>query len=189
MTVITALTAGPTLIVMPWHDPGVEAHGYDPRGRYAELFVLPVLGPTATWLLRRLVDGLDSYPDGYELDLRETAAALGLSLTPDKSGPFTRAVHRCVMFGYARPDPYGVQVRRMVPPLQPRQLGRLPEHLRHLHQEYVGRPSSLELTRAERTAHALLQAGHAPDGVERVLVSLGHRPGVAARAGRALVVS
>ena len=69
----------PTLIVLPWHDPVVEAVGYDARSVYVELFWLGILGPTSTWLLRRLVTGLDAYPDGYELDLAETANALGIS--------------------------------------------------------------------------------------------------------------
>ena len=68
------------LIVLPWPDPAADAHGHDARGRYAELFVLPILGPTATWLLRRLVDGLEAFPNGYELDLDETARALGLKI-------------------------------------------------------------------------------------------------------------
>ena len=36
-----------TLFVMPWHDPVVEAVGYDARGPYVELFWLGILGPTA----------------------------------------------------------------------------------------------------------------------------------------------
>ena len=123
--------------MLPWPDPDTDRGTHDVLGRYSELFVLPILGPTSTWLLRRLVEGLDSYPDGYELDLGETAAALGLTYCPGKPGPFTRAVHRCIMFGYAQPVPYGVAVRRTVPLLAPRQLERLPEHLRRLHADYV----------------------------------------------------
>jgi hypothetical protein len=185
MSSITELITGRTLIVMPWHDLTVEQHGYDPRGRYAELFVLPVLGPTATWLLRRLVDGLETYADGYELDLAETASALGLSLVPDRSGPFSRAFHRCVMFGYAQPVAYGVAVRRLVGTLLPRQLDRLPPHLRQLHADFVRRPSPDELSRATSCADALLRAGQHPNDLERMLLGLGHRASVAAHAARA----
>jgi hypothetical protein len=131
-----------TLVVLPWidHDRGVPDH--DPRSRYAELFVLPVLGPSALWLLRRLVDGLDTYPDGYELDLVQTAAALGLSYTPQRPGPFSRALQRCVMFGYANDTAYGIAVRRRIAALSSRQLERLPEHLRVMHaQMHPGRHS------------------------------------------------
>ena len=184
MTSITELTTQPTLIVLPLQDHAVEQYGHDPRGRYAELFVLPVLGPTATWLLRRLVDGLDSYPDGYELDLPETAAALGLSLVADRAGPFTRALHRCLMFGFAQPVAYGIAVRRMVPALLPRQLERLPTHLRRLHPEYARRPDLGEIERARAVAGLLLQAGQQPAELERALVGLGHRAAAAAQAVR-----
>ena len=39
---------------------------------------LGILGPSATWLLRRLADGLDARPDGYDLALEDTARSLGL---------------------------------------------------------------------------------------------------------------
>ena len=55
--------------VTPWHDPVVDRRGHDPRSVYVEQFWLGVLGPTATWLLRRLVAGFDHQPDGYELDV------------------------------------------------------------------------------------------------------------------------
>lgn len=132
------LSTDPTLIVMPWPDPEVDRSTHDVRSRYAELFVLPILGPTATWLLRRLADGLDAFPDGYELDLGETARALGLNYVPGRVGPFTRSLERCVMFGYALPVPYGLAVRRRVGCLAPRQLERLPDHLRRLHEQQRG---------------------------------------------------
>jgi hypothetical protein len=184
MTSIIELTTQQALIVMPWVDPAVEQRGHDPRSKYAELFLLPVLGPTATWLLRRLVDGLDLYPDGYELDLGETAMALGLTLTADRAGPFTRAFHRTMMFGYVQPLPHGVGVRRMISGLAPRQLERLPPHLRALHAEFAGHPDPAALTRARHTADLLLRVGQTPHEVERALLCLGHRPAVAAAATR-----
>ena len=123
-----------SLLVMPWPEHEPDDAGHDVRSRYAELFVLPVLGPTGTWLLRRLADGLDTFPDGYELDLVETARALGLGYVPGRIGPFTRALERCVMFGYAAPVPYGLAVHRRIGTLAARQVERLPEHLRRLHE-------------------------------------------------------
>lgn len=124
-----------TLIVFPWPEPDT-GEGHDVRGRYTELFVLPLLGPTATWLLRRLVDGLDAFPDGYELDLGETAAALGLQHQPGRPGPFAKALERVLMFGYAQQVPYGITVRARVQPISARQLGRLPSHLQRLHADW-----------------------------------------------------
>ena len=45
------------LMVVPWLDPVVDSVGYEVRSQYVELFWLNVLGPTATWILRRLVLG------------------------------------------------------------------------------------------------------------------------------------
>ena len=45
--------AEPTLVVIPWHDPVVDSIGHEVRSTYVELFWLNVLGPTATWALRR----------------------------------------------------------------------------------------------------------------------------------------
>ena len=59
--------------VTPWHDPVVDRRGHDPRSAYVEQFWLSVLGPTATWLIRRLVAGFDEQPDGYRLDIAATA--------------------------------------------------------------------------------------------------------------------
>ena len=77
--------------VRPWIDPVVDDDGFDPRSRYVELFWLGVLGPTATWLMRRLVAGLDS-PEGYDLDLDATARAMGLSYSADGRH---RSARRC----------------------------------------------------------------------------------------------
>src|SRR6187399_2652384 len=53
------------LTVVAWFDPFLAQQGYDPRSAYVERFWLGVLGPSATWLLRRLARGLDSHPDGF----------------------------------------------------------------------------------------------------------------------------
>ncbi len=69
---------GDHLWITGWSDPIVDLHGVDVRSHYVEHVWLGVLGPSTVWLLRRLVDGLDGQPDGYPLDLAETATALGL---------------------------------------------------------------------------------------------------------------
>ena len=96
-----------TVHVAPWRDPVVDRRGHDPRSAYVEQFWLGVLGPTATWLLRRLVAGFDHFPDGYDLDVGATARSLGLSVTKGTASPFNKAVQRCVMFG-ARATPVGL---------------------------------------------------------------------------------
>ena len=60
--------------VVPWLDPVVDRRGHDPRSTYVERFWLGTLGPTATFLMRRLAAGFDDHPDGYDLDLRADRA-------------------------------------------------------------------------------------------------------------------
>jgi hypothetical protein len=126
-----------TLIVLPWPDPVVDAVGHDPRSPYVEQFWLGILGPSATWLLRRLADAFDAHPDGFELDLQEMAGALGLSATTGRNSSFARTLQRCVQFGLAQPHSHGMRVRRRLPPLSHRQLGRLPAGLQAEHERWV----------------------------------------------------
>lgn len=168
-----------TLIVRPWIDPLVDSIGHPPDGRYVELFWLGILGPTTTWLVRRMASGLDVYPDGYELDLAETAAALGLSLVPGRHGPFTRALERSVLFGVAHhtveQSGPGLALRRRIPPLAARQVDRLPGHLRVAHREWcrsTGDTAERTWHRATRLAAAFLDAGDEPDTVERHLATV-----------------
>src|SRR3546814_17427683 len=64
-----------TISVRPWPDPVIDQVGHDPRSPYVEQFWLGILGPTATWLLRRLVSGLAESPAGYDLALARPARA------------------------------------------------------------------------------------------------------------------
>jgi hypothetical protein len=178
----------PTLVVVPWYDEVVDPVGHDPRSQYVELFWLNVLGPTTTWLLRRLVGGLDTYPEGYELDLDQTARALGLGYSPGTTGPFTRSLNRCVLFGVAQALDGGIGVRRRLPPVSQRQLARMPEHLRHAHHAWhhhhlAASPDHVQ--RAALLASAMAGAGDDPDVIERQLLCLGVAPAVAVDAARA----
>jgi hypothetical protein len=176
----------PTIAIRPWNDPVVEAVGFDVRGPYVELFWLPILGPTATFLLRRLVSGLDTFPDGYELDLAETANALGLSLTAGVHSPFGRSLNRCVMFGMAHATSGGIAVRRVAPPLPARHTTRLPPHLRLAHADWTDRHRTDEgrLARAIALANAMLSSGDERSQLERQLLAVGVAPREAVEAAR-----
>ena len=171
------------ITVRPWIDPVVDDDGFDPRSRYVELFWLGVLGPTATWLVRRLVAGFEQSPDGYELDLDATARAMGLSYTAGRASPFSKALQRCVMFGLAHPIDSGLAVRRRVPPISLRHLQRMPEQLQAAHHDWQCAPVGLdELTRAHHLATAMIDLGDDMSVIEHHLVALGVSNAVAAEA-------
>jgi hypothetical protein len=170
------------LMIVPWHDPVVDSIGYEVRSQYVELFWLNVLGPTATWILRRLVLGFDRYPLGYELDLDETASALGLTYTVGTANAFMRSLNRCVLFGVSQPTDGGLAVRRRVPPVATRHLMRMPPQLRQAHEQWnlpVTRISYEDLERARVLAEAMIETGDDPDAVERQLLALGVAPSAA----------
>lgn len=168
--------------IRPWIDPLVDEDGFDPRSRYVETFWLGVLGPTATWLLRRLAAGLERHPEGYELDLTATALAMGLRYHPQRVSPFSRALQRCTMFGVAHHLPSGIAVRRRVPPVAHRHLRRLPEAVRADHDRWLTAEVGVDdLARAHRLALTLVDLGDEAHLVEHRLVALGVPDAVAAQ--------
>ena len=177
---------GETVVLRPFVDPVVDAHGYDPRSTYVELFWLGVLGPSSVWLLRRVATGFDAWPDGFELDVQDTADALGLA-AGHRNSAFTRTVMRVVQFGMARLVDDGIEVRRRLPPLSARHLARLPVSLRQAHRGWAAAghgdgDERREHERAAAAAASLLAIGDEPDLVERSLQAMGIRPHLAAQA-------
>jgi hypothetical protein len=127
----------PTLTVVPWRDELVERVGHDVHGEYVERFWLGILGPTATWLLRRLASELAASPSGFELDLATTAGALGIGWEQGRANPLSRALQRLVVFGMAQCHGTTLAVRVRVPPLAGRQLARLPQAVQDLHRDWA----------------------------------------------------
>ena len=130
-----------TLRVVPWEDPVVESRGFAVNDPYIEMFWLPVLGPTATWLYRRLVSGVLHSPSGYTINMDELARTIGVAYTQGRHNPFVRALQRCVMFGVA--EHIAIQpirtlaVRKSLPALPQRHLGRLPNQLQIAHHDWM----------------------------------------------------
>lgn len=126
-----------SLRIEAWRDDLVDELGHDPRSAYVEAYWLPILGPSTTWLLRRMAAALDESPDGAELDLEETARALGiggLSERPGRQSPLLRSLGRCVDFEMAQlRGPKILAVRRRLPTIGRRHLVRLPARLREQH--------------------------------------------------------
>ncbi|MGB0112702.1 MAG: hypothetical protein WBP59_05740 [Ilumatobacteraceae bacterium] len=171
------------VVIRPWIDPVVDDDGHDPRSRYVETFWLSVLGPTATWTIRRLVAGLEQSPEGYHVDLGAFARSMGLSYSTARTSPFSKALQRCVMFGVAHPIEGGLAVRRRIPAVSVRHLRRMPEDVQALHRQWAQTTVTLDdLTRAHELATTMLEYGDDAALIEHRLVALGVRDAVAAEA-------
>ena len=135
----------------PWIDPTLEQYGYPVTGEYVETFWLGTLGPTSTWLLRRLVSVLDAagVADDVEASIRvdviELAGALGIGSPADRLTPIAKALDRLVMFGVAQVRGERLVVRRFVAPLAAKQIDRLPTHLHRSHTAWTAGKRSIEL--------------------------------------------
>jgi hypothetical protein len=163
------------LPVGPWPDPVIDALGHDPRSVYVERFWLGVLGPSTTWLLRFMASELEANPAGFQLDLLETAQALGLGGRGGKHSPFMRSLARICRFELAETRSDGtLAVRRKVPPLNRPQLLRLPPSLQAAHRDWqeaaLEVPATEQLRRrCRRLALSLLELGEDREATERQL--------------------
>jgi len=174
-----------TFAVESWSDPVIDQLGHDPRSAYVEAFWLPILGPSAVWLLRRLADGLDRNPEGFELDLIDTAQSLGVGMRGGRNAPLLRTFARCCRFGAARMHgPTSLMVRRRLAPLTRAQTERLPQSLQARHDVWLRQPRtspSFEQmqTRARSLALSMIQLGEDNITIERQLHRWRFHPAVA----------
>lgn len=173
-----------TLTVVAWIDPVIDELGHDPRSAYVEQFWLGVIGPSTTWLLRRLAAGLEQSPQGFQLPLAETARSLGLGSPSSRHSPFMRSLHRACQFKLARWHGDEIQVRRKLPPLSRGQVSKLPEAGQAAHR--LWQQSELRIPtevargrRARRLALSLLELGEDLESVERSLLRWKYQPIVA----------
>ena len=180
---LLSVPAGTTaLTITPWPDTVIDTVGLDPRSDYVERYWLGILGPSTTWLLRHLVDGLERTPAGFTLDMAETASRIGVGFQGGRHSPFSRALARLVQFELAREDaPGSLAVRRKVPPLNRRQVARLPEVLQDTHQRWTdGQASASRLEgqrrRSRQLALSLLELGEDAEATERQLLRWGYHP-------------
>jgi len=177
------------LRVTPWNDPVLDVLGHDPRSWYAETFWLPTLGPTALLLMRHLADRFERAPEGIELPVADSAAALGLGAREGNSSPLIRSLNRLRQFELAQTtDEQTISVRRSLPPVHRRHVRRLPAPLQAEHEEWVTgqRAAPLELARrrARRVSLMLVAQGETLDTVERALHTAGFHPALAHEAVR-----
>jgi len=118
----TLVALDPTMTVTWWHDSLGEEHGHAVASAYTERFWLPVIGPSALWLARRLVERIDQ-----DVDMAGLAAAVGLHAGLAANGPMTKAIYRLIHFGFARRAGDVLDVRTHVDRVPHRLLARCPE--------------------------------------------------------------
>jgi len=132
-TPVSRTAASVRVVVRPWPDPVVEAHGFAPNSGYVEYCWLPVLGPTATWLYRRLGNLVLVHDDGYDVDLVDLAVSLGLGEGLGRHAPLVRALERLERFGAMDVTESALLVRRALAPLPEALARRLSESARRAH--------------------------------------------------------
>jgi hypothetical protein len=125
------------LRVEAFADPMVEAVGFPVHHVYVELCWLPVIGPSTTWLLRRLGWWVEACPEGVTVQLAELAGWLGIGSNVGSSSMVQRSLRRLVRFGLASWHGGRLKVRTVVPPLSERHLQRLSPSLRDAHDRLV----------------------------------------------------
>ena len=172
------------LTIRPWPDPVIDTLGHDPRSQYVETYWLGILGPSTTWLHRRLVAGLEAHPAGFDLPLAETARCLGLGDKGGRHSPFMRSLTRLVQFDLAQPHgDRQLAVRRKVPPLNRRQVQRLPAVLQAQHlalqEADLRSPADGMRRRGRRLALSLLELGEDLEAAERQLLRWRYHPALA----------
>lgn len=180
-------TRSATVRIEAWRDDVVDELGHDPRSLYVETYWLPVLGPSTTWLLRKLAAGLEEAPAGFELDLDETARALGVGGLGERqrTSPLVRSLGRCVDFDMAQlRSRTTLAVRRRLPSLGRRHLVRLPAALRERHAAYlagVPQDSSIERQRGRGRllAVAMAELGEDRAAIETQLMRWCYHPALA----------
>lgn len=125
-----------TFELIPWVDPVVDTVGFPPHHPYIELLWLPVVGPSASWLYRRLGHIAAHRTDGTTVELGELAASVGIGPATGPTSTVQRSLRRVVRFGLA--SWHGrLAVRTTLPPVSQHQLARLPGDLQAAHRALV----------------------------------------------------
>lgn len=183
MTLVTF--SSDVLSIRPWADEVIDRNGFDPRSPYVERFWLGVLGPSTTWLLRRVAAGFDACPEGFEMPLADTARALGLGDRGGRNSPFLRTLNRMVQFELAQvAGATELCVRRHLPPLSRRHVARLSPALQEAHERWQEEqlkdpPIESQRRRSRQLALSLLELGEEREEVERQLLRWRYHPALA----------
>jgi hypothetical protein len=139
-----ALPAELTVIAYP--DVTVEALGYGPDHPYIEGAILPIVGPSATLLWKRLARHvLDAAGSPVTFDTVDLVTCVGLGPGLAKNSVGARTVARMAAFDMARQagrDGNLLAVRTALAPLNAARAGRLPASARRYHDHITANPTA-----------------------------------------------
>ncbi len=174
---VAASTSGQTetISICAWIDLLVDSMGFDPRSSYVEHFWLPILGPSSIFLLRRLAYLFDVNSGTQEVSLKDISFEIGLGSPKGFGNSITKTLNRLIQFDMAKLLPSGtLSIRRSIPPLNVRQLARIPLALQDLHHALInGTPqddSDPTRARSLRLAVSLLDStGTTQNALESLL--------------------
>lgn len=101
-------------VISRWEDEYLTDTGIPMMSSYVEHYWLPLIGPTALCVARRMTEMLGDRED-ICLDMDQLARGMGLSTKRGEHSPFFRAVNRLHMFGLMAPALRGYAIRSHVP--------------------------------------------------------------------------
>lgn len=171
-------------------DPIIDTLGYDPNDEYCERFWLPILGPTAFLLLKRIIIALELSPEGFHLNIGESSQALGLGLRIGKNSPVMKSLNRYCVLGLGKHNGGASYViRRSLPPLSNRQIRMFPDFLNEEFQQWLKEndafsPRDRSKDRALKYANTLIKINACfenPKLLEKIqfcLIDRGFKPSV-----------
>lgn len=124
--------------LVAWPDEVIDRIGFDPRSTYVEFCWLPIIGPTATWLYRRVALWVAAQPEGLEVNLPELACSMGFGEKWARNSPFATAWYRLDRYGLAeRLDEATFRIRPVAPPLTRPKVMRLPLSVQRFHYQQL----------------------------------------------------
>lgn len=128
----------PTLKVVPWPNPALDAQGHRPGSPYVLAVWLGILGPSTTLCWSRL-SGIGQARPQTAIDVTDLARSLGLGAGLGRNAPITRTLSRMVMFGAAIRSGDTLAVRPTLPDVPERMAARLSYTAQLAHRRWASR--------------------------------------------------
>ncbi len=121
-----------------WQNGCDKQNAFYYRSTYIEKFWLSILGPSATWILRLLLDEIKTNDPITVMTSNYIASQVGLSDNTSKNSPLCRSIRRLLDFRIAKQIKEGhLVISKYIPPLSTRQTLKLPSSMLELHKKYL----------------------------------------------------